>query len=930
MSSVLHAVFDPPRPVAFRLPAVALFASGYVGLVLFGQWLALNPGHTVSVVLTSGLYLAVLLSSERGCWLKWAATVFAVECFVVMVIFREGAGEASIDAVSHASGAYAAAHVIRYWRGLPFQLNALPDVLVFSAATVLAGPLASIAAHGVLSAAAGLPVPGQDWLLYWTGDAAGAMVMAPLLLVLRQHAGAWRGVRRAQWLEAAALFMVLGLVLQVIFSNRLPTVYLALPLILWAAVRLGALGITLAMLVITLFIVRYGALGLGPYGTLPHVQALLAQSFLTVASVSALCLSAIIYQHRQTQVALRRARDELEQRVAQRTTSLAESERRLRESNAQFAVARAAARMIIIEWHIATDTLKYSDNPAWLRGPLPADGKYPPFSAQVHPGDLERFLEMRQWAIDTLQGSAVDFRIVRTDGIVLWVQSHQTIFAGPDGKAERLVSATQDISARKQIEASMRESEQRWRALLDGIPDRAWLKDAEGRFIAVNRAQEESYDLPAAKLIGKTIFDIRPDAVADRIAAEDRMVMGKGTSMHFERRSHLNNSWVEITKTPIFGADGKPAGIVAIWRDITVRKAAEQQALMQSEQRYRTLVNATAQAIWILDAQGRLNAIIKSITGNELDYVQSREWLDFVHEEDRAGAAAAMQAAIDTKSVYEHEHRIMDRNGRTWDVLARAVPVLNEDGSVREWIGTSMDVSRRKTAERALHGLNQTLRRLTGRREAVREEERARIAQNLHDGAGQSLNVVRLKLAAITYGLAQSAGKDAQAAQLAEVQGIIDQINQEIRSLEFELSPPVLRQLGLVPAIGWLGEEMQRSYGLKVLINDDDSDQKPLDQTRRASLFRAVRELLINVAKHAKVNTAHVDVQWSAHDIQITVSDMGKGFDTAALDQLEISGLGLAGVRERTEFSGGGMQVSSVPGAGTAITISMPLNEEAP
>ena len=813
---------------------------------------------------------------------------------------------------------------------MPFQLNTLSDVLVFSVGAVIAGPLASIVAHGVLASAAGHPVPGMNWLLYWTGDASGAMVIAPLLIVLRQHAGDWRTVSLRHWLEAAAMFAVLGGVLHFIFSQKLPTVYLALPLVLWAAVRFGTLGTTLVMLVLMLFIVRYSALGLGPYGALLQGQALLVQSFLTVASVSALCLSAIIFQHRQAQDALRRARDELEHRVAQRTTSLAESERRLRESNAQFAVARAAARMIIIEWHIATDTLKFSDDPAWLRGPPPPGGKYPLLKEQVHPDDRERFLETRQRAIDTLQGCALDFRIVRTDGIVLWVQSHQTIFAGPDGKAERLVSATQDISARKQIEASMRESEQRLRALLDGIPDRAWLKDAEGRFIAVNRAQEESYGLPAARLIGKTIFDIRLADVAQRIAAEDRMVMGKGASMHFERRSHLDNSWVEITKTPIFGAGDKPAGIVAIWRDITVRKEAEQQTLMQSEQRYRTLVNATAQAIWILDANGRLNVILKSITGDQLDYVQSGDWLEFVHPADRAGAAQAMQAAIATRSVYEHEHRLLDRQGHSWDVLARAVPVLNADGSVREWIGTSMDVSGRKAAERALQGVNQTLRRLTGRREAVREEERARIAQNLHDGAGQSLNVVRLKLAAIANGLTNNAGTHtAQAAQLAEVQGIIDQINQDVRSLEFELSPPVLRQLGVVPAIGWLAEEMQRSYGLTVLINEDEGEDKPLDQTRRASMFRAVRELLINVAKHAKVNTAHVDVQRSAHDLQITVSDMGKGFDTATLDQLETSGLGLTGVRERTEFSGGCMQVSSVPGAGTAITITMPLNEEA-
>ena len=88
MSSVLDTALVPPRPLAYRLLAAALFALSYAGLVLFGQWLALSPGHTSSLVLTSGLYLAVLLSSDRHSWLKWAATVFAVECFVVMGIFR--------------------------------------------------------------------------------------------------------------------------------------------------------------------------------------------------------------------------------------------------------------------------------------------------------------------------------------------------------------------------------------------------------------------------------------------------------------------------------------------------------------------------------------------------------------------------------------------------------------------------------------------------------------------------------------------------------------------------------------------------------------------------------------------------------------------------------------------------------------------------
>ena len=927
MSSVLDAVLTPARPITFRPNAVILFVAGYVALVLCGQWLALNPGHRAAVLLAGGLYMAVLLSSEQRSWFKWALLVFVLETSIDVGIYHEGAGEALCDAAGHAAGAFAGAHLVRVWRGVPFQLSTLPDVLTFSAAVGFVGPITSFSVHAALLAAFGQAPPSADWLSYWTGDAAGTLVLAPLLLTLRQHAPAWRSVTGLKWLEAAVLFSVLIAVLHFIFSSQLPTVYLSLPLILWAASRLGMPGMSLVMLIYMLVIVRYSALGLGPYGASATGRELLAQSFLALASISAMCLTAIIHQYQQAQIALRRATDELEQRVAERTAALAASEGNLRESNALFAVARSAARMVIIDWDVVSDTLKFSDDPSWLRGPLPPGGKYPLLKDQVHPLDRVRFLETRQIALDTLQGRTMDYRIVRTDGIVLWVQSNQTVFAGPDGKAARLVSATLDISSRKQIESSMRESEQRVRALLDGIPDRALLKDAEGRFIAVNRALEQGFGLTAEKIIGKTIFDIRPPAVAQQVAADDRMVMAEGKLMRFERRSLLGDSWVEVTKAPIYGADGKATGIVGIWRDITPRKEAEQQALLDSEQRYRTLVNATSQAIWILDAEGQLKTIIKSITGDDTGRIKTRNWLDFIHEEDRQSAAAAMQTAIAARTPFEHEHRILDRDGGYRDVLSRTVPVFNTDESVREWIGTSIDVSGRKTAERALRGLNLTLRRLSGHREDVREEERARIAQNLHDGAGQSLNVVRLKLAAISIALAQKPEAGTPAGLLAEVQSIVDQVNQEIRSLEFELSPPVLRQLGLVPALGWLAEEMQRSYGLQVSVSDD-GEEKPLDQTRRASVFRAVRELLINVAKHAKVNTAHVDAQRSVHDILLTVSDMGKGFDVGELEALEIGGLGLAGVRERTDFAGGNLRIRSAPGTGTVVTITMPLHED--
>ncbi len=779
---------DAPAAFALRRGSLILFVASYVALAWFGQWLALAPGHGAAIFLPGGLILAVLLSSEARDWPRWLAVALVVEAAVEMGLYHTAPLEALVDALGHVLGAFAGAQLVRAWRGLPFQLDTLRDVQAFSAAALLVSPGCGLALNALFLVIRGGSVGDSTWLSYWTGNAAGMLVMASLLLMLRRQVPRLGSVPAAKWLEGALLLAALITALHFIFSNRLPAIHLSLPLILWAAVRFGMPGIMLVMTTFLIVIIRYSALGLGPFGAAPVGRVLLAQSFIAIACVSALWMVAILQQYQAAQQALRRARDELEQRVADRTFELARSEQRLR-------------------------------------------------------------------------------------------------------------------------------------ALLDGIPERAWLKDAEGRYIAVNRAREEGYGLPAARIIGKTIYDIRPRDVADRVTAEDRMVTAHGKLMRFERHSNTRGNWVEITKTPIFGADGRYAGQVGIWRDITVRKQAEQQAVEVSEQRYRTLVNATSQSVWVLDAEGNLASIIKSLMGETVANAGERHWLDFVHSEDRAGAAIVMQAAVVAKCAYEYEHRVMDKNGRCWDVITRAVPVLHADGSVREWIGTSMDVSGQKAAERAVRQSNQTLRRLAGRREEVLEAERARIAHNLHDGAAQSLNVVRLKIAA----LAQQTADDSSATALRALLALVDQVNQEIRSLEFELSPPVLRELGLIPALQWLSEEMQRSYGLCV-TNSDDGEEKLLDQAHRASTFRAVRELLINVAKHARVSAAHVDTQRVDNTMVITVSDMGTGFSAAEAQKSRVAGLGLAIVSERIEFCGGQFRFDSTPGVGTVSTIIMPLS----
>lgn len=203
------------------------------------------------------------------------------------------------------------------------------------------------------------------------------------------------------------------------------------------------------------------------------------------------------------------------------------------------------------------------------------------------------------------------------------------------------------------------------------------------------------------------------------------------------------------------------------------------------------------------------------------------------------------------------------------------------------------------------------------------ERERRALAQDLHDDLGQLLAIVRIKLAV----LEEEPLSAAQRQVVMDIAGLVAQANRSVRSLAFQLSPPVLYQLGLVPALEWLAGEMDRQYGLAVRVLDDGRP-KPLEHAVSTSLFRSVRELLINVAKHAGTRSAEVVCRRGDDDtLTITVGDSGRGFDQLALPgHGHGGGFGLISVKERLGYLGGEMRVDSVPGQGTRIVLGVPLS----
>lgn len=302
---------------------------------------------------------------------------------------------------------------------------------------------------------------------------------------------------------------------------------------------------------------------------------------------------------------------------------------------------------------------------------------------------------------------------------------------------------------------------------------------------------------------------------------------------------------------------------------------------------------------------------------------------------ERIGVHAGADAArvLATSQPCARELRLSD--GRWW--LRQMFASRGADDRVNGVVVNYLDINESKeageaaiaaqrrmaeTLEERVEARTAQLRALAAELSLAEERERRVLAQDLHDDLGQVLAIAKIKLSSMDDHERRGALK----AALKEVEALVDHANRSVRSLMMQLSPPLLQTLGLPAALEWLAEEMERIYGISVRL-DDDGQPKPLPEAARSSVFRAVRELLINVAKHSGARQAEVNCLRSKDRITVAVTDHGSGFDYRAemARPLAEARFGLLSVRERIEYLGGEMNVDSTPDDGATITLTLPV-----
>jgi PAS domain S-box-containing protein len=271
----------------------------------------------------------------------------------------------------------------------------------------------------------------------------------------------------------------------------------------------------------------------------------------------------------------------------------------------------------------------------------------------------------------------------------------------------------------------------------------------------------------------------------------------------------------------------------------------------------------------------------------------------------------------------------LHKDGRRIDVSVTVSPILNADGRVVGASKIARDITARKHAEDELRASREQLRALAAHLQSVREEERKRIARELHDELGQSLTGFKMDLVWLRNRLQAadpSLDRTPLLEKIATMTGLLDGVAVLMRKLCTELRPGVLDDLGLTAAIEWLAREYQKRTGIQCDLKLE-TDDLTVDPEHSTALFRILQELLTNVARHAQATRVTVLLKGSPTQLLMEVEDNGRGIKEP--EKAGAKSLGLVGLRERAFILGGEVQIEGAPGKGTRVRVTMPLLEPA-
>ena len=639
----------------------------------------------------------------------------------------------------------------------------------------------------------------------------------------------------------------------------------------------------------------------------------------------------------------------------------------LQESEARSKLAQETGGVGIWDWDASTELTYWSDTMWALYGEevqehMP-DREF--WDAHIYPDDRDR---VRQHIEETLKSTRNvyrdEFRILPKNRDVRWVESIATVVRDEQGKPLRMYGVNLDLTEKKLVEQRIKASETQLRLVTNSIPALVSYIDKHERYQFVNRQYSEWFKKPEAEFIGKKMKDILGIGAYNLIKPYVDEALS-GSEVSFDNWIHYKNAgekFVHVSYVPDFGPDGSVLGFYALVSDLSdLRRSAD--LLRSSQERMRLLTESfTDYAIISTDPNGKVeswNPGAKTIFGyEEHEIIGMIADVLFTPDDVRKGVPLKemREARINGRASDERWHIRKDGSrffasgvmvplylGKTLTGYAKIASDLTERKRTAEALQRAHDEMEMRVLERTreLAETNAALVAEINERKAAeeqkidllkklvttQEDERRRIARDLHDQLGQRLTALRLKIASLREVVGEDEELKMRTTRLQEIAELLDS---EVSFLAWELRPSAIEELGLVDAIGTFVREWSRHNGIEAEFHSTGMANFDLDPEADSHLYRIAQEALNNIVKHAEATKVSVLVERMDQEVVLIVEDNGKGFDRSQKNQRKTSkGLGLTGMGERASLIGAEVEIESAQGVGTTIFVRVPIRKSA-
>jgi PAS domain S-box-containing protein len=465
-------------------------------------------------------------------------------------------------------------------------------------------------------------------------------------------------------------------------------------------------------------------------------------------------------------------------------------------------------------------------------------------------------------------------------------------------------------------------------AIVASSDDAIISKNLDGIITSWNRSAERIFGYTPEESIGRHVtLIIPPERHSEESDILARVRRGERVD-HFHtvrRRKDGRLLDVSLTISPVRDSSGRVIGASKVARDITAQKQVEQ-ALRESEQRFRVITDASPVLVWMAGTDKLcyyFNRGWLDFVGRTLEQESGNGWAENVHPEDFDRCLQIYVINFDARRPFEMEYRMRHHTGQYRWILDRGVPRYAPDGTFEGYVGGCLDIHDQKEAAEKVRIADDMTRLMK-----AQDEERRRIARELHDSAGQTLTVLGLSLAQLVERAQVIAPELAKEGK--EIEGVVQQLQREIRTTSYLLHPPLLDECGLASALSMYVEGLaERSHVAIKLDVADNVGRLPRDM--ELAIFRLVQECLTNIHRHSDSETALIRVAREGESVRTEVQDHGKGISPERLLVIQShgSGVGIRGIRERIRQFHGEMKIES-NGSGTSVIVSIPMPKEAP